>query len=152
MRIASCNPAEIKDHAVPPAFSGLPAEDRGRVGRLLGRLPRRPRRDARRLQRVLPASAARRRCPRDDFIHESPWLNLYLYPEEVDYPRARPLGRTWHNLQASVRATDPAWELPEALAGGDGPLVYLSLGSLGSADVELMRKLGRRARRRAATG
>ena len=38
----------------------------------------------------------------------------------------------WHNLQASVRATDAAWELPEPLASGDGPLIYLSLGSLGS--------------------
>src|SRR5690348_12461017 len=28
-RIASCNPAEIKDPGVPPPFSGLPAADRG---------------------------------------------------------------------------------------------------------------------------
>jgi UDP:flavonoid glycosyltransferase YjiC (YdhE family) len=32
-------------------------------------------------------------------------------------------------------------ELPEALRDGGGALVYLSLGSLGSADVELMRRL-----------
>jgi MGT family glycosyltransferase len=79
--------------------------------------------------------------PRDDFIHASPTLNLYLYPQEVDYPRREPLGPTWHNLGASVRATDPDWQLPEELAGGTEPLVYLSLGSLGSADVELMRTL-----------
>ena len=36
-------------------------------------------------------------------IHESPWLNLYLYPQELDYPRGVALGRTWHNL-ADVRA------------------------------------------------
>ena len=40
-----------------------------------------------------------------------------------------------------MRATDPDWQLPEALAGGEEPLVYLSLGSLGSADVALMRTL-----------
>ncbi|MBN9624235.1 MAG: glycosyl transferase, partial [Actinobacteria bacterium] len=68
-------------------------------------------------------------------------LNLYLYPQEVDYPRREPLGPTWHNLGASVRATDPDWRLPEELEGGKEPLVYLSLGSLGSADVELMRTL-----------
>jgi MGT family glycosyltransferase len=39
-----------------------------------------------------------------------------------------------------VRATDAEWELPAELRG-DGPLIYLSLGSLGSADVDLMRKL-----------
>ena len=48
---------------------------------------------------------------------------------------------TWHNLQTSVRTTDEPWTLPEPLASGDGPLVYLSLGSLGSGDVELMQPL-----------
>jgi MGT family glycosyltransferase len=36
-----------------------------------------------------------------------------------------------------VRETDAAWEPPD----GDAPLIYLSLGSLGSGDVELMRSL-----------
>jgi MGT family glycosyltransferase len=40
-----------------------------------------------------------------------------------------------------VRATDPAWKLPEKLRDGEEPLLYLSLGSLGSADVGLMEKL-----------
>ena len=40
-----------------------------------------------------------------------------------------------------MRTTDPAWEPPAALQEREGPLFYLSLGSLGSADVELMRKL-----------
>ena len=40
-----------------------------------------------------------------------------------------------------MRATDAAWQLPEPLASGSEPLIYLSLGSLGSADVELMRGL-----------
>ena len=81
--------------------------------------------------------------PEGELIHTSPWLNLYLYPEAVDYPRARPLEPEWRNLEASVRATDEPWEPPGALAedGGEGALVYLSLGSLGSADVELMQRL-----------
>jgi MGT family glycosyltransferase len=40
-----------------------------------------------------------------------------------------------------VRTTDEPWELPEPLASAAGPLVYLSLGSLGSADVALMQGL-----------
>ena len=35
---------------------------------------------------------------RAEFIHQSDWLNLYLYPEEVDYVRGTPLGPTWHRL------------------------------------------------------
>jgi MGT family glycosyltransferase len=76
-----------------------------------------------------------------EFIHTSPHLDLYLFPDEVDYARERPLDGAWVNLQASVRATDEPWELPEALASADGPLLYLSLGSLGSGDVALMQRL-----------
>ncbi|MGN6258417.1 MAG: glycosyltransferase [Solirubrobacterales bacterium] len=139
-RIVSCNPAEVKDPHVPPPFSGLPSEDRSGWEEYW-RAYRAAHRELHRefsefcLERGAPA------LPADDFIHESPWLNMYLYPDEVDYRRARPLGPSWHNLQASVRATDPAWEVPERLRDGEGPLLYLSLGSLGSADVELMEKL-----------
>jgi MGT family glycosyltransferase len=139
-RIASCNPAEIKDADVPPVFSGLPSDDRGGWEEFWAAY-----RDAHReLHATFSEFCVERGAPplpADDFIHESEWLNLYLYPDEVDYRRARPLGPTWHNLQTSVRTTDPAWELPEALREREGPLVYLSLGSLGSADVELMHKL-----------
>jgi MGT family glycosyltransferase len=76
-----------------------------------------------------------------EFIHESGWLNLYSYPAEADYPRERPLGPTWHRLDSTVRSTEAAWELPEHLRDGDGALIYLSLGSLGAADVGLMQRL-----------
>ena len=139
-RIASCNPAEIKDPEVPPTFSGFPTAERD------GWEPfRAAYREAHGNLHASFSEFCQERgappLPAEDFIHESEWLNLYLYPDEVDYPRARPLGPTWHNLQSSVRTTDPAWELPQSLREGEGPLVYLSLGSLGSADVELMRKL-----------
>jgi len=80
------------------------------------------------------------------FIHASKHLNLYLYPEAVDYTDVRTLDSTWRRLDSSVRTTDEPFEVPEHLQGrdgrsGDGALIYLSLGSLGSADVDLMRRL-----------
>src|SRR5438128_2257092 len=81
------------------------------------------------------------RLPEGEFIWESPFLNLYLYPVEADYARSRPLAPTWHRLDSCVRATDAPFEMPDALRGGEGGLVYLSLGSLGSADVDLMERL-----------
>jgi MGT family glycosyltransferase len=139
-RIVSCNPAELKDPAVPPPFSGLPSNDRSGWEEYSA-----AHREAHREMHAAFSEFCRERgappLPPDEFIHESTWLNMYLYPDEVDYARAHPLGPTWHNLQASVRATDPAWELPEKLRDGEGPLLYLSLGSLGSADVELMERL-----------
>ncbi|MBS1878925.1 MAG: glycosyl transferase [Actinobacteria bacterium] len=140
VRIASCNPAEMKDHLIPPPFSGYATADSREWDTFWAAY-------SNTLQdihddfgewceeRGTPA------LPRYDFIHESPWLNLYLYPEGVDYSRARPLGPHWQNLQASVRGTDSAWDVPEAMRDSDLPLIYLSMGSLGSADVELMRKL-----------
>ncbi len=53
----------------------------------------------------------------------------------------RPSHPTWHNLESSVRGSDAPWSVPEEIADGDGALVYLSLGSLGSADVPLMERL-----------
>ena len=138
-RIMSCNPTELKDPEVPPPFSGLPSDDTGGWDEYWHAY-RAAHRD---LHAEFSAFCQERGAPPlppDDFIHESPWLNMYLYPDEVDYRRAQPLAPIWHNLQASVRATDPAWELPEELRGEE-PLLYLSLGSLGSADVPLMEKL-----------
>jgi MGT family glycosyltransferase len=76
-----------------------------------------------------------------EFIAESPHLNLYSYPAEADYARTTPLGPTWRRLDSTVRAADTTWDLPEHLRERDGALIYLSLGSLGSADVELMQRL-----------
>jgi UDP:flavonoid glycosyltransferase YjiC (YdhE family) len=83
--------------------------------------------------------------PLDDlqFIHTSSTANLYVFPEEADYVDARPLERTWHRMDSSVRETDAEYMLPESVRNRpDGSaLIYLSLGSLGGADVELMRRL-----------
>jgi MGT family glycosyltransferase len=140
VRIVSCNPLELKDPDLPPTFSGLPAGDDSEWEAF--------RDEYRRASAELWAGFdeyCRERgapgLPEGEFIHTSALLNLYLYPDEVDYSRARPLAPTWHNLGSSVRTTDPAWSLPAELAEGDGALIYLSLGSLGSGDVPLMERL-----------
>ncbi len=140
VRIVSCNPAEVKDPDVPPTFSGYPVAERDEweayreeYARALGPL-----------QSSFSDFCVERGAPplpELEFIHTSPDLNLWLYPSEVDYARSHPLGEGWRNLESCVRSTDADWELPEPLASASGPLVYLSLGSLGSADVELMRNL-----------
>ena len=136
VRIVSCNPLELPDPDLPPVFSGYPTTDRSAWEEF--------RAEYRRTHADMHADfdefMRERGCPplpELAFIHESPQLNLYLYPEEADYARARPLGTAWQRLESCVRAADGRYELPD----GDGALVYLSLGSLGSADVELMQRL-----------
>jgi MGT family glycosyltransferase len=144
VRIVSCNPAELKDPLVPPFSSGHPAADTREWATFLAEY-RRAHAD---MWADFDAFVRDHGAPGLDdgelgqeFMHESPWLNLYLYPADADYRRARPLGPTWHRLDSSVRETDGTWELPEHLRDRDGALIYLSLGSLGSADVGLMQRL-----------
>jgi MGT family glycosyltransferase len=81
--------------------------------------------------------------PDMEFIHTSDAANLYVYPEEADYTNERPLDSTWHRMDSSVRSTDEPYEIPAEVANrpADSALIYLSLGSLGSADVDLMKRL-----------
>jgi MGT family glycosyltransferase len=139
VRIVSCNPLEIKSPDVPPAFSGYPAADTGGWPDFRAEYDR----VHRSLWQDFNAWVTEQGAPPLpdlEFIHEGD-LNLYVYPEFADYPRARPLGPAWHRLDSSVRETDEEFAVPAELAGGDGALIYFSLGSLGSADVDLMRRV-----------
>ena len=144
VRIVSCNPAELKDPAVPPFSSGYPVTDRSGDAAFLAEVERTHRdmwSDYDAFCRSHGASGLAWHAEGPDFMPESPWLNLYLYPDAVDYRRERPLAPTWHRLDSCVRETDGPWEHPERLRGIGGGLVYLSLGSLGSADVDLLQRL-----------
>ena len=144
VRIVSCNPAELKDPAIAPFSSGYPADDRSDWPAFLEETERTHREmwsdfDSFVRERGAPGLTWTAGGP--DFMHESPWLNLYSYPAEADYPRDRPLRPTWHRLDSTIRAATQAWARPPELQDGEGALIYLSLGSLGSADVELLQRL-----------
>lgn len=140
VRIVSCNPLEVKDPDLPPPYSGLPIADRSSWAAYRAEYERTHRplweeTNAWVVERGAPP------LPDLEFIHGSEHLNLYLFPEIADYPRSRPLGPTWQRIDSSVRTTDEPFEVPAAIRGGEGALIYLSLGSLGSADVGLMERL-----------
>jgi MGT family glycosyltransferase len=140
VRVVSCNPLELPDPDLPPSFSGYAAGDRAGWNEYRAAYE----------ETVQPTWAAfselhvergSQQLPHLEFQHTSPQANVYVYPAEVDYPRREPLGSTWHRVGSAVRTTDAPFELAAELSERDGKLVYLSLGSLGSADVELMQRL-----------
>jgi len=140
VRVVSCNPLEISDPELPPVFSGYPVADRSGWEEFRAEY----RRTHEAMWREFDEWMREQGCPplpEMAFIHESPDLDLFLYPEEADYERSRPLGPAWRRLDSCVRATEDSYEIPAPIAEGDGALVYLSLGSLGSADTELMQRL-----------
>jgi len=142
VRIVSCNPLEMRGEAVAPTFSGYAHDDPGPW----------PAFDAEYRKTHFEMWSAFNEwvqqqgapaLPELEFIHESEHANLYVFPEEADYVDARPLNSTWTRMDSSVRETDDDFDIPEWLH--DRPegssLIYLSLGSLGSADVDLMKRL-----------
>ncbi|MCU7728564.1 glycosyltransferase [Actinoplanes sp. KI2] len=138
VRIASCNPLEMKGPDIPPVFSGYPAASREGWADFLAEYDRTHRPMWEQFNDWVVAQGAAA-LPDLEFIHEGA-LNLYVYPRVLDYTDRRRLAPAWKRLESSVRETDAKWEPPSGFADGRR-LIYFSLGSLGSADVELMRRV-----------
>lgn len=142
VRIVSCNPLEVPGDGVAPGLSGLPQGDPGSWAPFRTELEKTHREmwEAFNAWCVDQGAAP---LPDLEFMPRDNAANIYVFPEEADYVAERPLDASWHRIDSSVRLTDEAYELPPAVA--DRPegsaLVYLSLGSLGGADVELMQRL-----------
>ena len=142
VRIVSCNPLEVPGDGVAPGLSGLPQDDPGSWEQFRTEFEK----THREMWEAFNAWCVEQGAdpqPDMEFMPRDNAANIYVFPEEADYVAERPLDASWHRIDSSVRLTDEAYELPPAVA--DRPegsaLVYLSLGSLGGADVELMQRL-----------
>ena len=122
VRIMSCNPLEAKGAGIPPTFSGYPADDDSGWAEFRAEYDRTHRPLWTEFNEWVVEQGAPP-LPDLEFIHTSSDLNLYVYPEAVDYTDRRPLAANWHRLDSSVRATDAPFEVPTTL-GTDGALIY----------------------------
>ncbi|MFT4008767.1 MAG: glycosyltransferase [Nocardioidaceae bacterium] len=142
VRIVSCNPLEIRGEGIAPVFSGYPVADRTGWAEFLAEFDRTHQETWDGFNAWVQEQGAPP-LPARDFIHTSEIANLYVFPTELDYTAARPLDDTWHRMDSSLRQTDGDFTLPDDFA--DRParsgLVYLSLGSLGGADIALLQRL-----------
>ena len=142
VRIVSCNPLEMKGPGVAPTFSGYAQDDSSGWEAFRAEYEKTHREMWEKFNEFVVASGAPA-LPDLEFIHSTDKANLYVYPAEADYVAERPLDSTWTRMDSSVRTTDEAYEISASVA--DRPegsaLIYLSLGSLGSADVDLMKRL-----------
>ncbi|XP_054152574.1 uncharacterized protein LOC128951350, partial [Oppia nitens] len=74
--------------------------------------------------------------------YHSKYLNIYGFPEELDYTDLRPMPDNWHQFDNLMRSDKHfTFEIPDKLKGKPGKLVYFSLGSMGAANVENMNRL-----------
>jgi len=140
VRIISCSENEIPDPDIPPHLSGCGEGDSACYERYRARF----------LEVISPihdsfnaflAGCGHEPYPAGEFFEASPFLNLLLYPESVKFRRRRPLDPArFQYLEGCVREEAP-YELPDFRSNNDKPLIYLSFGSLGAGDTELLKRL-----------
>ena len=79
------------------------------------------------------------------FSNSSPFLNLYLCPEELDYKDIAPRDDKWFAIDSLLRTDllnqEQTFEIPEQLKGKPGKLVYLSMGTMCCSEINLMKRL-----------
>lgn len=140
VRIISCSENEIEDDAIPPHLSGMSENDaqghkafRARFNEVI-----KPIHDD---FNAFLAECGEEPYPLPQFFEPSPYLNLLLYPQPVTYKRSKPLDpQRFQYLEGCVRKDKP-YEIPQFAANQDGPLIYISFGSLGAGDTDLMKRL-----------
>jgi MGT family glycosyltransferase len=142
VRIVSCSPLEVPGPGVPPPFSGLASADSSQWASYRAEFDRTHRALWADFDAWVQAQGAQP-LPELEFMPRANAANLYVYPAEADYLDARPLDGSWTRMDSSVRETDEQYVVPAEVAErpAGSALIYLSLGSLGGADVELMQRL-----------
>jgi len=138
IRVVSCAETEIPDPNVPPYLSGMAVDDPSRAGFEAAYLEctsaAHRRYNAFRTRRGLPP------LPSGQFLEASPYLNLLLAPKAIRHERVHPLPEDlFVFLEGCVR--EEAQFDPPPLPVNDGPIIYLSFGSLGAIDTDLIGRM-----------
>jgi MGT family glycosyltransferase len=140
VRIISCSENEIPDPDIPPHLSGCGEHDKACFERFERRFNEvvKPTHD--RFNAFL-AECGEEPYPLGQFFEPSPWLNLLLYPAPVKFHRRNALDpKRYQYLEGCVREEAP-YEVPRFAAHDDKPLLYVSFGSLGAGDVDLLKRI-----------
>lgn len=140
VRIISCSENEIEDPAIPPHLSGMSEHDTAGHAAFRAKFEEviKPVHDD--FNQFLAANGEAA-YPLGQFFEASPYMNLLLYPEQVKYRRPVPLDPArFQYLEGCVRQDAP-YTVPTFKANNDGPLLYISFGSLGAGDTDLLKRL-----------
>ena len=140
IRIISCSENEVPDPDIPPHLSGCSEGDHAGYEAfeecfLTLVKPTHDRFNAF-LKKIGHAP-----YPLGEFFETSPHMNLLLYPHQLQFKRRNPLDpRRFQYLEGCVRA-EGSYTVPAFAGQNDKPLVYVSFGSLGAADIDLYKRM-----------
>lgn len=139
-RIISCSENEIEDEAIPPHLSGMSESDAEGHAAFRAKFK----------EAIKPIhddfnsfleSTGERPYPLGQFFEASPYMNLLLYPRPIAYRRSKSLDPAlFQYIEGCVRQEDD-YDVPVFEKNNDGPLLYISFGSLGAGDTELLKRL-----------
>ncbi|PWE57474.1 glycosyl transferase family 1 [Metarhizobium album] len=140
VRIISCAETELPDAKVPPYLSGCSATPGPDWQRFSERYAKATAPAHKRMNNFL-AEGGHKPLPVNEFLEESPYLNLLLSPEIVRFDRAEPLDpQRFVYLDGCVRHEAP-YTMPAFAARQDKPVIYVSFGSLGAMDVAMIKRM-----------
>ena len=141
VRMISCSENEISDPKIPPHLSGCAEGDLDAYERYRKKFA----------EELTPLhedfNEFLKTCgceplPFPEFVLPSPYLNLLLYPKPLRFERENPLDEEkFVYLDGCVRREEAPYEVPTFKAHNDEPLIYFSYGSLGVADVDLIKRI-----------
>ncbi|HEY7765260.1 MAG TPA: glycosyltransferase [Aestuariivirgaceae bacterium] len=140
VRIISCSENEIEDPDIPPHLSGCSEKDKAGFERYRKRFNEviKPIHDD---FNAFLKEHGEKSYPIGQFFESSPHMNLLLYPTAVKFKRRKPLSaKQFQYLEGCVRQEKP-YKIPRFDKHNDKPLLYVSFGSLGAGDVDLLKRL-----------
>jgi MGT family glycosyltransferase len=141
VRMISCSENEIRDPAIPPHLSGCREGDEECFLAYQAEFESHLRPVHEEFMDFLESCGCERvKFP--DFVLPSPHLNLLLYPKPLRFRRRMQLDPAkFIYLDGCVRREAAAYTVPEFARCNDEPLIYFSYGSLGVADVDLIKRI-----------
>lgn len=142
VRMVSCTENEITDPDIPPHLSGCGENDKACFEKYRARFEEVIRPIHVKFNEFVE-SCGHEPLPFPEFVLPSPYLNLLLHPKPLRFKRRRPLDpKKFQYLDGCVRQESEPYEVPTFKGHGtEEPLIYLSFGSLGVADVELIKRM-----------
>ena len=140
IRIISCSENEIPDPDIPPHLSGCSEGDHAGYKAFEDEFLRLIKPTHGRFNEFLK-KIGHAPYPLGEFFEASPHMNLLLYPRQLQFKRRKPLDpKQFQYLEGCVRS-EGTYAVPAFGANGDKPLIYVSFGSLGAADVDLYKRM-----------
>jgi len=140
IRIISCSENEVADPDIPPHLSGCGENDKACFHAFESEFLKQVKSAHDRFNKFL-AKVGHPAYELGEFFETSPYMNLLLYPKPLRFKRRHELDpKRFQYLDGCVRE-EGEYKVPKFAANEGKPLIYVSFGSLGAADVELYKRM-----------